>query len=132
MTRAEFIEEVNDIWSLRDFCYDNEIEGVSCRDEVYTYDDMSYDVNECLVDWAREYDWDQLRDMLDEIPTNYDELYVRNYDGDWVEYDDCDRFGDDKEEVLREVDNYYPEIWDDHEEEHDEECELEPETRPMT
>ena len=116
MTRQEFIDSINDIYELKDFCSDNEL--YEELDEVYTYDEVYSMIDDRVADWAREYSWTDLRDMLNECPTDENVYYVSddyNASG-FSEYDDYG-FEDDKQRILDEIDRYYPEIWDDPEEE---------------
>lgn len=108
MTRDEFLENVNDWYELRDFCDD-----VGCDYCEDVYDDEGRDdyINECLMDWARNDSWYELRDRLADIPTGY-EFYRIDDCGDWRSLDDSD-FDQYKQEVLEWMDDN--EYWDEEE-----------------
>lgn len=108
MTRQEFIDNVTCMSDLIEFCAD-----VDCDLLCDVYDSEGRDdyINQNLLyDWARELDWELVRNILDDIPTGYDYYY---YDGDWtgisdfqdwkqqvLEWcDECDVFSDDEEEL---------------------------------
>lgn len=114
MTRQEFIDEVNDIYALKSFCYENEIEML---DHVVDYDYMCDEIDSYYLEcWARNNSWEDLRDILNNIPNDSNLYYVKDdYEDTWYEYDDYN-FDDDKQSVLDEVDEYMPEIFDDYEE----------------
>lgn len=116
MTRQEFIDNVNDIYELREFTLDVELPEE--LDEVYTYDEVCDMIDDRIVDWARQCSWTELRDMLNDCPTEEDVYYVSddyNASG-FSEYDNYE-FEDDKQRILDDIDSYHPEIWDDPEEE---------------
>ena len=117
MTRQEFIDNVTCMSDLIEFCTD-----VDCDLLCDVYDSEGRDdyINENLLcDWARECDWEEVRNILDDIPTGYDYYY---YDGDWhginewefqdwkqqvFEWcDECDVFSDDEEELEDDNDGF--------------------------
>lgn len=120
MTRQEFIDEVCDWGDLIDFCRDNHADDFV--EDIYDEASRNDYINEGLVDWAREYTWDELYSILDRIPTGY-EYYKYDY-GDWEGLGDGD-FDD----LKQEVDDYCLRngIFDDEEEDEEEEPEEEPE-----
>ena len=95
MTREEFIESVDTISQLIDFCNDV---GCPVCDQFYTEDSMDDYINECLPEWARDNNWYELRDLLESIPTGFDWYYLDD-DGDWLGYYDGNVY-DFKEDAL--------------------------------
>lgn len=95
MTLDEFDEEICDFGDLKDWCYEH---GCEYCDDICSEDDMHYQINECLVDWAREYTWEELYRILDNIPTG-ENWYRLCDDGDWT-YAEC-YFDDYKEDVRQ-------------------------------
>lgn len=130
MTRAEFIEDINSFYDLIDFCRDYEC---SYCDDIYDEDARDEAINEELMDWARDNDWQQLYILLDNIPTGYE--YYHYTDGEWYGLDDGD-IDDWKDDVLEWGDDN--EIWEDDEEEppeddfQDEDDGLEVEPEPIS
>lgn len=114
MTRQEFIDTVDDIDELLDFCSDigYELEGVYGEEERDDY------INNQVHDMVREYNWEEIRDLLDGIPTGYYFYYMDRW-GDWNGRD-SDDIDDLKQEVLEYADEN--ELFDpeDEEEEHPE------------
>ena len=97
MSRREFLEDVNDIYDLKNVVYDAEIDAL---EDVYDYDGMDWYLNEYLTDIARYRDWEDMKDYLNRVPT-YTDGYYERYDGDeWEPYDEDRRFADDKQEVY--------------------------------
>lgn len=131
MTRDEFLEEITTWQQLRDFCEDN-----GCGDylmDIYSEEDRDGYVDDCIVDWARDYTWTELYSILDNIPTGY-EYYRLCEDGDWegLTQADFDAFKDDVADWCDRND-----IWDeeyteeDDEEEAPEEDEEEDDSEPV-
>ena len=118
MTRQEFEDNVTTWWELRDFCDEQR-----CDVMDGIYDEADYDdyINECLVDWARNDTWEELRNRLNDIPSGYDYYRHDDYD-DWEGLDDTD-FRAVKAEVAERVDDYG--CWDDEDEEDEEDDEEE-------
>lgn len=113
MTRQEFINDIDDIYELYDFCIDYDLH---LPDNIYTYDEMTQDIDDDLVQWARNCSgWQDLEAMLDDIPENPHLLYMKcDYTAcGFIEYDD-EYFDTDKNDILRQIDDYYPDIWDDY------------------
>lgn len=87
MTREEFQENVNCWYDLREFC--NEYGCEVCSD-IYSQDEMDEEIDNSIVDMAREAtDWKDLLSKLEDIPTE-DDYYLRNGYGDFRELDDGD------------------------------------------
>lgn len=87
MTREEFQENVNCWYDLREFC--NEYGCEVCSD-IYSQDEMDEEIDNSIVDMAREAtDWKDLLSKLEDIPTE-DDYYMRNGYGDFRELDDDD------------------------------------------
>ena len=95
MTLDEFDEEICDFGDLKDWCSEHECE---ICDDIYSEDDMNYQINENLVEWAREYTWEELYRILDSIPTGENWYRWSDY-AEWV-YADSD-FDDYKEDVRQ-------------------------------
>lgn len=114
MTRNEFIEDVNNFYDLRDFCWGNDC--YEC-DNVFDEEGRDDYVNEHLVDWARDADnWEDLQEQLNDIATGYDFYRINDY-GELEGLDDYD-FESYKDDVLSWGDNH--DIWDEDEEEEEE------------
>lgn len=114
MTRAEFIENVNDWNELIDFCGNEDCD--ICED-IYSEECKDNEINNCLVEWAKEYTWQELYSILDDIPTGYGYYYTDDC-GDWHEADD-DLFDAMKQDVLEWMDD--GDYWDEEDEEDDNE-----------
>lgn len=110
MTRAEFIENVTNFEELREFCIDNDCDVVGEIFDEYTFDRR---VNDRLSNWVGDYDWYDIKSMLNDIPTGYS-YYTEDDDGDFQGLDAND-FRSMFDDVLEWGDDY--EIWDDDEEE---------------
>ena len=122
MTRQEFVDEVNSWGDLIDFCNENNLDFT---EDIYDEESRDNDIDEMLVDWARENNWQELYNILDRIQTGY-EYYRYDY-GDWEGLGDAD-FDDLKEEVEEYcVRNGYFDEEEEPEEEPDEEEEPEEE-----
>lgn len=120
MTRQEFIDNIDTVGELIDFCYEYDCD--ECED-IYSEDAMDDYINECLTDWARNNTWRDLMNILNDLPTGYD--YYRQDDyGDWQGVDDYGDFDDYKQRVLEWGDDN--EVWDAEDEEEEEELEEEP------
>lgn len=116
MTRQEFIDDVTSWSELLDFCYE-----YSCPecDDIVSEDAYDDEINERLYERARDDNWWEVKDWLNDLPTGND-YYDR--------YNDCgvdDDFECYKDDVLHWADNY-GDVWEDEEdEEEDEDMELE-------
>lgn len=116
MTREEFQENVNSWYDLREFC--NEYGCEVCSD-IYSQDEMDEEIDNSIVDMAREAtDWKDLLSKLEDIPTE-DDYYLKNGYGDFTELDDED-FDCHKDDVFDWAEN---EGIFDEEDEEDEESE---------
>lgn len=105
MTRNEFLDDITTFGDLKSFCYDEEC---NILEDVYDEDERDEQINNCLMDWAREDSWGELYRRLDSIPTGY-EWYCYNEYGEWFPLDDGD-FETYKRDVLEWADDN--EIWD--------------------
>ena len=114
MTREEFINDVTTWDELKDFCYD-----YSCDycDDVYDDDGLNDYLNRAIEDWAGNMTWRQLRDRLDDIPTDGEWYSIDEYE-DINELDDVD-FEGYKRDVLSWVDDY-GDVWDEEDDEDEE------------
>ena len=111
MTRAEFIDTVNEWWELIDFCSDEDCD--ICND-IYSDDERDDYINQRLSDIAGNAgDWRSLRDELYDITTGYD-YYLYNDWTDWIGLTDED-FEDYKQQVLLWMDN--GDWWEDEDDE---------------
>lgn len=112
MTRDEFLE-ISEWADLVDFCYENNL--YMCDD---VYDDGQKDewINDRLYDWARELNWRELYDRLNEIPDSSDWYILDDY-GDFCEAGD-EEFEEYKENILEAADENG--LFDDEEEEYEE------------
>lgn len=61
-------------------------------DDIYDDDQKDEFVNDLAVDWARENTWQDLLEMLQEVPTG-SEFYRYSY-GEWTSLDDDDFYSD--------------------------------------
>ena len=117
MTREEFFEEYTTWDSLFDICGEVRCDIMEDVMSCESVDDM---INEYLQDWARDDNWDEVRDRLNDIPAGYD----------WYRYDGYDWYGldvDDLNQYINEVADYLEEIGYFDTEEEDEEQEEQPE-----
>ncbi len=112
MTREEFLN-MEDWSELIDFCYEN---NLYICDDVYSDSQKDDYVNDCLVGWAENSTWAELRDRLREIPDTADWYILDDY-GDFCEAGD-DEFEEYKESVLEKADERG--LFDDDEEEYEE------------
>lgn len=108
MTRQEFIDTVNSFWELLDFCSD---EDCHICEDVYDSDGRYDEIEESLVRWAHDYNWEGLLAKLREQESNngYEYYYRDEYD-DFIglDGDDFERY---KHDVLEWIDSngYWPE-----------------------
>lgn len=111
MTRQEFIDDVTSWWELLDFC---EEESCDYCDNIYSSDARDDEINEYeLDDWARNYTWRQLLNILSDLDDDY-EYYRKDEYGEWESLDDYD-FDNYKDDVLRWADDN--DVFEDDEEE---------------
>ena len=110
MTKREFEEDITTWYELIDLCnYEN---CYICED-VYDGYCVSEAINEGLVDRARNLDWEELRDELNNYPSiSCDEYYLPDDNYGWREAD-CDDFDDYKSDVFVWMDEHNR--WDDEE-----------------
>lgn len=111
MTRAEFEDNVTSFYDLIDWCNDN---NCYVCDDIYSSESYDSYINDQLVDWARDYDWEELRNILNDLPTGYEYYLGAEYDNDWRGLDDDD-FDEFYSRALEWGDEN--EIWDDDDEE---------------
>lgn len=113
MTRRWFEEEVNSYNDLKDICYDYEL---STMDDVCHADDLNEWVNDDLLEYVRYNSWEDVRNMLDDIPTDYDWVLRE----DRLEYSALSdwEFPDWKERVYDDLD--YADAFDEDEKDDDE------------
>ena len=114
MTRRDFLSDLDTWWELLGFCSD---ESCPVCYNVYCDDDRDEFLNSELTDMARDNNWYELRDILNDLPTGY-EYYRRDDYGDWYGLDSGD-FEDYKSDVLAWGDDH--DIWDPDESETEEE-----------
>lgn len=121
MTRAEFYDEIDSWWRLKDFCIDV---GCGYCDDVY--DDESRDeyLNDDIEDWARNNTWMDLRDMLSNLETGYEYWRLDDY-GDWIGLDEGSDFREARDEVAEWCDDNG--MWDEEEDEDEDDEEDAPE-----
>lgn len=115
MTRDEFINEIETVGELKDFCYDNDCD--EC-DDVFSEEDMNDCVDDDLYEYVRHNDWRDTLSFLENIPTYSDTgYYYRDDYGDFcsLDYDDFDDY---KDRVLEWCDNN--DIWDEPDEDNTE------------
>ena len=116
MTRQEFIDSVTTWNELLEFCNDYGCDV--CEDII---DDEEYDdyIEEDVS--ARDCNWSDLRDYLNDVPSNNYYYYLRN---GWLDYqglNDGSDFREYKDRVLEGMDD-----WDDWDDDDEEEEEIEP------
>lgn len=121
MTRYDFEMDVTTWGELKDFCADESCDCVDCVVSGYEIrDSIQYE----LPYWARDYDWERVRDILDNVPEDNDDWYIDNGPGEW-DLADSDDFDDFKRQVLEWGDEV--EIWETEDVLEDEEDEVEQE-----
>ena len=113
MTRSEFINDITSWSELLEFCSE---ESCDLLDDIFDEESMDSEINEFLSDYARDYEWYNLRDYLKEIPTGYD-YYQQNGAFDWTGLTDDD-FNDYKNDVFGWAENH--EVFEDEDGEGDE------------
>lgn len=95
MTANEFLENVNEWWELKDFCSET---GCDYCEDIVDEETLDEDVEYALSEYHRDYNWREVRDLLDDIPTGYD-YYRCDGSFDYVGLDDED-FESLKEDVY--------------------------------
>ena len=117
MTEREFDERTETWYDLLDLA--NEYGYYNLIENIYDRDGFNNYINDCLVDWARNEDWRDLRDRLENLPDAYngDCLRLDEY-GEWCILDDDDLADcrDDLRESMRWNDEF--EIEDDESDEY--------------
>lgn len=112
MKRSDFIEEINDFYSLRQFCYDFNLEAM---DNVFDFGEAFDFAEENVADFASQVSLKFLRHTINDI---YDTLSIGCYYkmDDWMSFEEI--FEEDiKNNVLFEMDAL--DLW---ESEEDEDC----------
>lgn len=113
MTRHDFLENVNDWYELKDFCAENNCDNL---EDIYDEEGMDTEINYAVGEYARDYEWYEIRDMLDSIPSGFS-YYCQNGSFDWYGMGDSD-FTAYKQGVLEWMDNGG--YWDDEDAEDEE------------
>ena len=113
MTRDEFLDDMQDIGDLLNFCGRNDCDVLDHVVDEYSKDDY---INEMLVDQARNSDWRDMYSWLRNVYDNsgYDYYEYDDYEGEYrqADYDYC------LERVLDWCDE--EEFWDEPDEEDEE------------
>ena len=112
MTRQDFIDGVTEWYELLDFCYNEECD--ICED-IVSNDTMCEEIDEDLAEVVRGRSWRDVRDMLNDIDTDYD-YYRRGGGLSYIPMDDSD-FDDYKDDVIEWMDNGG--YWDEEDNEED-------------
>lgn len=99
MTRQEFIDNIDDYYELRDFCQENDSYEF---DDIIDQDSFDEYVNDNI--WNNRYDWRDLQEWLNNIPTGYYFYDVINGVFDAVGLSD-ENFESDKDEILQKATN---------------------------
>lgn len=108
MTRRQFIENITEWSELISFCYD---EDCTICEYIYDENGMDVEINEYLRDYVDDYDWEQIRDYLSDIPIGVG-YFRQNGAFSWEELDYGD-FREYKRDVLYWMDDGG--YWDDEE-----------------
>lgn len=95
MNANDFLENVNDYYELKEFCSEVGCEYCDC---ILDNGGLDEEVDYALGEYIRDYSWDEIRDLLDEIPIGY-EWYRRDSSFDYVGLDGS-AFEDSKDEVY--------------------------------
>lgn len=106
MTRQQFLDEITTWYDLIEWCNNH---GCSYCNDIYSDEARDEDIDDNLVDMARNNNWYELRDILGNLATGYDYWRKDEY-GDWYGVDD--EFNDYRNDVLE---------WADENDEFDEE-----------
>ena len=113
MTREDFINNVTTWDELKDFCYDYDCDYL---EDVYDSDGVDDYLDRAIEDWSRNLNWRQLRDRLEDIPTDGEWYSIDEYE-DINELDDVD-FDGYKSDVLSWADDRC--VWDEEDDEDEE------------
>lgn len=104
MTRQEFIDSVNDVGSLYDFCTEN-YQYESYVEDLYSSDSYDSYIDEVIVDRARNLTWRELRDELNDYGDPHScDWWVLDAWGDFTEADN-DWFSEKFDDLIVELDN---------------------------
>lgn len=112
MTREFFLENINDMWELQEFCDSN---NLYTMEDIRDSESWNEYIDESLVDWARENTWNDLLSILRDVEENAGYDYYE-WDEDYGRYTPVD-FDDMKDRVLSDAD--YEECWDNEDENED-------------
>ena len=135
MKRSEFRERMGSMWDLHDFCVENDCEILG---EMYDEYSFSEEIDNRLMDYARNDGWrdllDRLRDFED-LTDRYDLIVFDPDDYEFVGVDesDFDRYYRDILEWADDQDVWEPEDDEEYDEEEEEDesfTEEEPEEEP--
>ena len=110
MRRQDFINNVNTWSQLLDFCYDEDCDICS---DIYSEEERDDSVDNYLVELARNHTWQELLDILEDIPTGEGYYYKDDWGG-WREADDG-LFEDRKQDIIEWMDDGC--YWEDEEDE---------------
>lgn len=109
MTRQDFIDGITTWAELLDFCYNEECD--ICED-IVSNDTMCEEIDDDLREATRYHSWQNVRDLLNDIDTDYD-YYRRESSLEYIPMDDDD-FDTYKDDVIEWMDNNG--YWEDDEE----------------
>lgn len=101
MTRQDFIDGVTEWYELLDFCYNEDCD--ICED-IVSNDTMCEEIDEELAEVVRERSWRDVRNLLNDIDTDYD-YYRREGCLSYSPVDDDSDFEDYKNDVIEWMDN---------------------------
>jgi len=118
MKRSEFLRDYDTISDLMDFCWRNDCD---VTENITSADGFNEWINDCLVDWARNYSWDELYSMLSQFNDieGYDYYQYDDSYGEYRPLDDSD-FNDLRDEILEWADDQ-GDFWDPEDDDEDEE-----------
>lgn len=119
MTRAEFIDNIEDFYDLKEFCEENGMDDI--LDDIYSIESVD-DLFNCRLREGHWTDWRDARSDLADFEDGYDWYREDGY-GNLEPLRDGD-FDDIKDEVLECGDREG--VWDEEEDEEDEEVEIDP------
>ncbi len=113
MRRQEFIDEVttwDELLSAAD-----ELREYDLLSDIYSDEARNDWINECLADWARELDWQDMLGRLSDFDSDSSEWWQLDDYGEWNAVSDGDDYFEDMKNELLEIgdDNS---AWDDAEE----------------
>lgn len=114
MTKNEFLDDMTDLGDLYSFCMDNTLDFC---DDLLSWDVVEDSIEEQLVDMARDYTWDELRDKLNyyDSISGGDWYILDDYDGDYrCVDDDQGLFEGIRDDIVEYMDEN--ELWDEEDE----------------